>query len=444
MREERLKRRFVSDIIVRDGHNARSRRNYVSERKDGGMKKKTAPVTLHYMMLTGGFWMAFCIVTSYAAVYLQAAGYSNSELGLIMASGSLGGAVLSPALGAWIDRKRTVRHATVIYILLAVQTILLILLRVNPRRNLPGAVCYALYMAFLLPVNAVNLDLCVRLEHAGAPLDFGFARSMGSFSFVIISAVLGSLVEKLTYLVLPFAGLVIIVLQFLGTRLTDADLREAEKTAEAAGEENAGSSSSLPAFFRENRPFCVMLIATVLIFIAHNAEGNFLINVVRNLGGDTKIMGYLAAFIAIIEVPVMLFSDRLPRRFSCSQYIRLALALFVLKVLSCALAPNIPLLFASRLLQAPSYALYTILIVPFADAAVPHKDSAKAQSLAFSMTTVGSVIASLAGGRLFDICSVRATMLIMTAIAAVGAAVAIGAAFRCGNVELPERRNGDQ
>lgn len=391
------------------------------------MKKRITPVTFHYILITGGFWMSFCLITSYAAVYLQGAGYNNMELGLIMALGNVAAAVLTPVLGSWMDRNRNIRPASVVYVLLTVQTALLLVLRFNPHHNWVNAVCYALYMAVLLPVNAVNLDLCVRLEHARAPLDFGLARSMGSFSFVIISTLLGLLTERFTFLVLPWAGIAVIALQAYGNQLIDRDLSAAQQQLPA--QETREKSASLLTFARENRRFCLMLFGTILIFIAHNMDGNFLINLIENLGGGTAIMGYVAAFTAIIEVPVMMFSSRLSKRWDTVQYIRISFIFFVLKALAYALAPNIPLFFAARLLQAPSYALYTVLIVSYADSVVARKDSAKAQSLAFSVTTVGSVLASALGGRMFDTMGVRGTMLIASAIAAVGAVIAIAGTF---------------
>ena len=393
------------------------------------MMKKVSRVTFHYMIITGGFWMAFCVVTAYAAVYLKGVGCSNTELGLILALGNVGGALLSPVLGAMIDRNRNLRHAAVINVLLAVQVVLLVLLRVHPRHDLLTAVCYVLYMTAMMPVNAVNLDLCVRLERAKAPLDFGLARSMGSFSFVILSTLLGIITARWGHLSLPFAGLAVVLLQFFGNRLIDRDLRDAESLMPASEIVITEKSSSLAAFVRENRMFCLMLFGTIIIFIAHNIDGNFLINEVEALGGNTAVMGYIAAFTAITEVPIMMFSSKLPKRWSTVQYIRLAFVFFVLKALAYALAPSIPLFFASRILQAPSYALYTVLIVGYADRQVARKDSAKAQSLAFSMTTIGSVLASLIGGRMFDTVGVQSTMLTAAAIAAVGAVIAISGTF---------------
>ena len=403
------------------------------------MKKGLSRVTLHYTLITGGFWMAFCVVTAYAAVYIQGIGCSNGELGIILALGNVGGALLSPVLGAWIDRNRNLRHATVVNVLLAVQLALLVVLRIHPRRDLLTAACYVLYMTAMMPVNAVNLDLCVRLERAKAPLNFGFARSMGSFSFMVLSTLLGIVTARWGHLTLPFAGIAVIVLQFIGNRLIDRDLQEAEASAPPEAILSAEKSSSLAAFVRENKMFCLMLFGTIFIFIAHSIDGNFLINEIRNLGGDTAIMGYVAAFTAITEVPIMMFSAKLPKRWETVQYIRLALVFFVIKSLAYALAPNIPLFFAARILQAPSYALYTVLIVRYADSCVARKDSAKAQSLAFSMTTIGSVLASLIGGRMFDTAGVRTTMLTAVGIALVGTLIALAGTRKKAAVTAPER-----
>ena len=394
------------------------------------MNSKLSKVTFHYMIITGGFWMAFCVVTAYAAVYLQGVGCSNAELGLVLALGNVGGALLSPVLGAWIDRNRNLRHASVINVLLAVQVVLLVLLRLHPGHDLLTAACYVLYMTAMMPVNAVNLDLCVRLERAKAPLNFGLARSMGSFSCVILSTLLGIVTVRWGFLTLPLAGLAVVIIQFAGNRLIDRDLRNAESVMPP--EENIvhERSSSLPVFIRENRRFCLMLFGTIIIFIAHNMDGNFLINEIRNLGGNTAIMGYVAAFTAITEIPVMMFASKLPKKWETVQYIRLAFVFFIIKILAYAVAPSIPWFFAARVLQAPSYALYTVLIVGYADRQVARKDSAKAQSLACSMPTVGSVLASLIGGAMFDSAGVRPTMLTATAIAALGAVIALAGTLK--------------
>lgn len=385
------------------------------------MKKKLSPVTFHYMLVTAGFWMSFCFVSTNAAVFLQGIGYSNVRLGVILALGNIGGALLSTLLGDYLDRHPRVRHIQVLHILCAVQASMLIILWIHPYSGLAASICYTLYTTALMAVNAVNLDLCVRLEHVGADLNFGLARSMGSLAFMVVSVILGFLVERFSHLVLLWSGLLVILFQFGSNFLVDQDLRLAESRASSvSGAGIKQPSASLPSFIRQNRAFSIMLLGIMIIFIAHNMDGNFMINEIRALGGDTSDMGWIAAFQALTEVPVMVLASRLPKKWSYGWYLRAAFLFFVVKILAYALAPSLPFFFAARILQAPSYALYIVLVVPYADRVVPHQDSAKAQGLLVSMTNLGAVLASLSGGAMFDSLGVRPTMLIAVAIAAVG------------------------
>ena len=77
------------------------------------------------------------------------------------------------------------------------------------------------------------------------------------------------------------------------------------------------------------------------------------------------------------------------------------------------------------MLQAPSFALYTAAIVPYIDKTIPHKDSAKAHSLAFSMTTFSSVLCGTLSGMLYDNASVSVTLWIAAGICFAGSILAV-------------------
>lgn len=388
------------------------------------MKKRISAVTFHYMLITAGFWTSYCLVSTYAAVYLQGAGYNNTQLGVILALGNIGGAVLSTLLGDFLDRHPQVRHAQVLQVLSLIQAVSLVVLRINPVSGLMTSVFYVLYTTALMGVNAVNLDLCVRFEHVGADLNFGLARSTGSLSFMVVSIILGILVERFSHLVLLYAGLIIIAFQVMSNIIIDRDLRAAEALSVPSRSDVAPEkSASLIQFIRQNRYFSILLLGVIVLFIAHNMDGNFMINEIHALGGDTSDMGWIAAFQALVEVPVMIFASRLSKKWCYAQYIRLAFVFFVVKTLAYTLSPSLAFFFGARILQAPSYALYIVLIVPYADLVIPHKDSAKAQGLLVSATNLGAVLASLAGGAMFDSIGVRPTMLISFAIALVGCVI---------------------
>ena len=183
-------------------------------------------------------------------------------------------------------------------------------------------------------------------------------------------------------------------------------------------------TGSVFAFLRAHRRFVVLLAGTALVFFAHNTVSSFLINITRAVGGSTEDMGYINSFMAAVEIPVMLLFTSLFGRRRISSLLRAAFCFFVLKTAAVALAPSVPALYAAFLLQAPSFALYTAAIVPYTAQTIDYADAAKAQSLAFSMTTLGSVLASLISGWLLDRVSVAATLGIAVGVCILGAAIA--------------------
>lgn len=378
-------------------------------------------LTAAYSAVQASFWMSYCVAVSFAAVYLQGLGYSNAALGAVLAAGNLFGALLGPALSALIDRYDRFTAARLTPVVLAAQAAPLTLLVLTPPAGAATSALFALYIAFSLSVNSLNLKLYSDAAYAGAAVDYGFARGMGSLAYVLASVLLGAWVERASVRAVPVAGLALCALQCA------AFFRFARRmpATGAAKADAPARGATMTAFMRGNRRFCVLLLGTALLFFAHNIVCNFLINITRNVGGDTGTMGVLNGFMAAVEIPVMLLYSRLFGKRSSASLLRVAFVCFTLKTAAVAAAPSVPLLAAAFLLQAPSFALYTAAIVPYVAASVAREDSAKAQSLAFTMTTVGSVLASVLGGRLFDTVSVTATLWIACAVCAAGSAIAL-------------------
>ena len=94
---------------------------------------------------------------------------------------------------------------------------------------------------------------------------------------------------------------------------------------------------------------------------------------------------------------------------------------FALKALAIALAGSMTGLYAAHLLQIFSFALFTPTMVRYVNLHISGADSAKGQSLAYSMSTLGSVFASFLGGLLFDSISIPAVLFIGAAVSVLGA-----------------------
>ena len=159
--------------------------------------KRDRALTALYAGVQAVLWMSVCTATGYAAVYLQALGYSNTQLGLIMACGSLCGASLGLALSSVIDRYARLTASRFIPLMLALQAAALLALLFSGVKNAVTTVSYVLYIGFCLSMTFLISKLYVDFTHNGRQINFGVARGIGSLAFVLSSAFLGILVEHL-------------------------------------------------------------------------------------------------------------------------------------------------------------------------------------------------------------------------------------------------------
>ena len=384
------------------------------------MNKNTL-ASIEYSAAHASFWMCLCVYVSFAAVYLQALGYTNAQLGIVIAAGNVLSFLVGVAISSLIDRYPEFRAGDAVNIMLAVQMVTLAVLWFCSARSMLTSVTYVLLLGFAMSVSSMLIKQWSDLLSSGLEVSFGTARAIGSGGYVILAAFIGKAVELWSVKALLVTALALtfvqIVLNYLLNRKT---------TAVSGSVEPGVKGTPLPVFMRENKPFMLFLAGLVLVFIAHNTSGSYFINIVRNLGGGTAESGYVNSLIALVEVPVMLLYHRICRGRTPAAVVGAALVLFPLKQFAYALAPTIPLLYASTVFQV-AFAIYTPAIVDYVASVIPAKDLAKGQTLAYSMTTVGAVFASLIGGKLYDTISVRATLLTAACVCVAGAAVCVSA-----------------
>ena len=387
------------------------------------MNNKVYRTNIAYYILQGCYWMSICVSNSYAAFYLQSRGYSNSQLGLILALGNIAGFILSPNLASVVDRSKRISIYHCLWALLAIQGMLLALFIMLPGKSLLVALLYCIYISVVVAVNPLNTELCFELSHWSRPVSYSPARGIGSMCYALMALVLGQLTLLFGAAMLPVAGLFCLLGQGLPL-LYICRIRHRCAALLPDGRSAKGSQAQglgLIAFIRSNRRFCLLMLGIALIFFSYNIPDYFMINIARSVGGDEGDLGGISAFKAMMEIPVMLLYTKLTSRFRCSGVMRFAAFAFAAKAVALAAAGSIFGLYAANLFQALSFALMIPSMVQYVNLVVDHRDSAKGQALANGMMTLGAVFANFIGGSLLDILSVKSTLLIAAAVALLGA-----------------------
>ena len=383
--------------------------------------KKNLLYNGEYCVTQGFFWMAFCSVVSYAALFLQRRGYTSTETGLIMAFGNILALLLQPTVAALADKSRRVSLIGIISAICGVMICGMGAVLLLPGRSMAVGLSYGIYFSCVYLMLPFVNSFAGMLSGLGFRINFGIARGVGSLSYALLSLVLGRLIERYSPNVLPISGIIFSLALLLMMALF---VRQYSKNP-APEAVSSKKALSLFRFLAGDKRFALTLLGIALTYFSHTAFTNFLINVVENVGGGSAEMGVCSFIAAVVELPPMFLFMGMLKKLRCSTLLKLSCAMFSVKMLLCFLAPNVPLLYAAQAVQMLAFGLYIPASVQYVNEVIAPADRVKGQALVTSTTTLSAIAASFLCGLMLDKLGVGATMLISAGVSALGALVVI-------------------
>ncbi len=385
------------------------------------MKKAEKSLNADYTLLQTAYWAMNSVIFCFSVIFLQYKGYSNYEIGIVFALGNIVGFVLQPAVAGYVDKSRKVALIRCIRVTAALSAALMLAVLAMPERCMMLTCAYVLLVAGTTLLTPLCTSLCFYAESWGYSISFSRARAVGSLAYSACAIVLGRLVYQMNENAIPL--LYIACSAMLCVMSMVFSVKERPHRAGLLPAENDAASekaSSLIEFAKENKLFMVFLAGTAVMFFTHALIGNFMIEFIRSIGGDSADLGNVLAFMTMVEVPVMLLFSRLTRHFRCSALLRFSVIMFTVKELMIYLAPSIAALYAAESLQAFSFALFIPASVRYVDEVIAKRNAVKGQALVTAMLTLGSIFASYIGGLLLDTSTPEFTLLVGVIISAVG------------------------
>jgi len=384
-------------------------------------------MNITYALIQGLYWSAYCMMSTFAAFYLKSAGYTNTELGVIVAGGSCLAFLLPLFVSPVIDRSDKLNASKTVLGIQAVELALGVLVFLISRKCAVLSVTYVVWVGLMYTCNPLCTQIALDYSHGGQEINFGLARAFGSLAFVFASALIGKVLEKTSFRVLPVTAIVMqAVLAFLIVLLWIQSGKK--EKAQSAGRQ--AQSTNLRDFIAHNPEFTVLLAGIAFVFIGSQFLGVYMINVVERVGGTAATMGYLHAFFAFMEIPSMVLWSRIGRGKWTSRLLMVSMVCFTLKMVLFCFAGSVPVLFLGGIFQLLGYGLYTPAIVDYIRKSIPYEDSVKAQSLAGAMVTLGGVLASTIGGMLTDRIGVHTALVVFAGISGFGTLVCLYAVRR--------------
>ena len=382
----------------------------------------TKQLNIEYFSLQSLFWMTYCMVVGFSVTYLLSCGYSNSEAGYILASANICALILQPFFADLADCSKKINAMTIFLVSIEIIFVCSIGLFFIGVRSLILTLIYVVMITLANAVIAFLTSIQFLMDTSKSKINFGLCRAGGSLCFAILSALMGIMIERIGMKSIPLA-LFIITLLIIGlcifiTRHSINGNIKAVLTLEKK------RSSSLFVFFKENLRFMILSIAMLFIYYAHAFITNFTISIVRNVGGNHREMGYLIAFMALMELPGMIGFKEISRRFKVSSLLLFSMIMFSIKAIIVWLSPSLMTLTFGFALQVVSFAIYIPASVQYANIIIDEKDTVKAQMMFNLMQAGGAVFSSIIGGWLIDFSGISHALLVGAILSCIGTMIA--------------------
>jgi PPP family 3-phenylpropionic acid transporter len=369
-----------------------------------------------YFGALGGYW-------TYLNVYYQQIGLSGTEIGLINTIAPL---VAIFAATMWgIVNDRIGRPKVVLRI--ALPGVIASCFGLSLVTNFALIILFACLLSFFISAIIPLLDNTTLRLLGDEKAQYGKYRVTGSIGFIITSLVSGYVYE-ITGLDAIFYTYMIAMALFLIASMFLPDER-----VHISGSMRGGLNEMI-----RQPGWMVFALSALLLWVANNGVMIFMSITVKELGGTASLIGIVWMASALTEIPVMLSSDRLLRRFGSTILLIVSLSLFTLRGVLLALMPSPEWAPWIASLGGLSFSLFWISSVNYANESAPDHLKNTAQGLLFSIMNLGGMLGSLSAGWMYDNLGFRGLFWSMTGIAASGLGLFILGRFVLKNRESKE------
>lgn len=354
--------------------------------------KPSAPIKpqddLLIKALHASVWGAAGFLYPFLNVYYREIGLSGTQIGLIGMLAALSAAFATIFWGLINDRLGKTR---LLYTIACAGSVALVLFLAQARAYFLIVLIAVCFNLFHRPTFTM-VDITTLKMLGDYKENYGVYRLWGTLGFILTSAASGFVLEQT-----GLRGMFIIFpLAMVGFWLI---------TQRLPNEPAPPTTSNFGKGILEmmTKPAFVLFTASVLVLWTGAMAGlNFVSVVAKDMGATERLVGLISTVAAIAEVPLLQYSNRVLRKFGTVRLLIFSIIAYSLRLFLYAFMPSASWVLWLSLLQGISYGPFLIGSVAYIYEMAPDHLKSTSQGILGTITSLGSLSASLLGGWLYD------------------------------------------
>ena len=352
------------------------------------LRMKTAWIDYRFFLFYYfALYLSNALFGPFLARYLDSIGFSKSSIGFVIGWAPVLALVVQPVWGVLGDRVRVKNR--LLALLLAANAIIVAFIPLH-RGIAYVAALLVLAKVFQGPVS--NMSSTIALEDLSKRgRDFGAVRMAGTFGYMAYYIALGPVLAKWGF---PVAF-------GFSSAMLCAALTLSFFLPKVAGHRSKAVRVSYKALYGNKELVLLVVFACLLMMMMYHYYNHFTIYLRELTGSDT--LGTLAVAISTVgEIPFLLFSGRIVKRFGIRRMLIGAGCMMGLRFLIWGFVTNPAILLTSQILHATNFVVLDYCLAIYINDKMPNELKATGQAF---KTTVGFTLPLAVGAPVVGILS---------------------------------------
>ncbi len=365
---------------------------------------KKFPIGTIYTFSNCSYYALSALVINFSTLYLRAFGLSTSVIGVVFAVASCICIGLEALISYRIDNGRILTNTRVLIGCNLLLAVLAAIVFAFQRDTLLMLCIYTIIFAFVISMQQYTNALGMEIGNAGIPIHYGTSRGAGSVVYILVTLLVGTLLQKQGSSIFP---LFLFVVSVISVPVVCSFPRIEKKTV--VKESISGSYLSV---FRDNPRLVFVFLGIALVSIFTSCVSYYMLLIVQNLGGNAETLAYINSLGTFCEVPFFFLYNKISKRFSCREIFLFSTGIYMIRCITYTLAKSMVVLYLTQTLQGLSYSLFLTSSIMLINEMTSNQNKAKGQALLnMTIMCVGNIISSIVGGILIDSFGIKNAML---------------------------------
>lgn len=340
----------------------------------------------------GGFVLPFI------TLFYRQQGLSGAKIGWLGTIQAAIGLVAAPIWGRWSDRLNRPRQLLQVA-LVGTAVFHLILGQQDQFWTIAFIVAAtALIMAGWMPLSD---NLAIGIAESIPGTGFGSIRLWGSLGWTIVTAVAGRLIElfSLGIIFIGYAvGMIIGVLNLF--LIPNPTIDEPDPTV---APEPATNLRQAWRIIMQSKRLLGLAGGLGITWLLSGSIFSFEPIYMAELGASTSVIGLANALNAAIELPAMLWADKLVQRQTPGRLLRWALLLQMIRMIAVLIYPSVAMLMAMRAVLGLQYSFFVVGLIAYINTHSPKTYRATMMALyGMTLKNLTTIVGNPITGMLFD------------------------------------------